>query len=741
MNDLKIRRPPPKAARPIQAVGALVACLLLLPHAWAADADLCVSPEGTVDSGFCAGLPCEAYLGSFAEALETAALLPDIGGQRPHVAICLLADPAQPDRPHTESLVVDGSVAEPLELLFWDRMLCPDPGSEPDQALLELSTSGLGIIHGLSSDMHEGGDCPTARPGVSLSGGGSVILGLDLSGASGFGVHNGVEATPVELNITPSSIRNGTGPAVRSSGTTTLIEVLIAGNRVDDTTGGRALLWGEGDSDLFLRSSVVFGNLIVDEAGDRALVEASRAAIDNSTIVANGLVGVPLLRLGFTPQVYTASDTGLDSEAGWGVWNSVLSRNRQLASATDSAPPPFDAVDWHDPQVPHCGGLAPGNAWFEMDSPFAALEAGDGPLVVLEPDLGQTSQGESLFLRTAFIDNVVGDAPLVSFGGGGADLWVEFLHDTFAGNDSRQLIEWTGTTPGGGLVTIKNLQVDPVEMPLLGVPTYLSAVTSTWNVGPPGTVWMEPQSRDGWLLGPDLEASGQFRDPSEVRALDDCGRFRLVCPGTTIEDCVAWSEASLRLVCALDAAAAYVPSDDFAADLDFAWPWQTSFFPSAIDRAGIPGATGWTCSSLRGTADSPPDLSGGQLGDLDLYPDAVDCDNEDPDVFPQVPEYDGITSPYCEAPEGSCYVCPEGSIPPPQDDDDSGDDDDAGDDDDNSFLPDDDDSGGASVETGCGSSGCGFAWSCDDDGGTVFLAILLLPLSLRRRRSADPRHQ
>ena len=707
---------------------------------WAADTRLCVSPEGVSESD-CAGGPCDAYTPTFSDALQQAALLPDIGDERPHVAVCLLPHPDFPDEPHEESITIEdlsGSLGSPLELALWDRMLCPEVASSADQPLLSIETSGLVIVQGLSSDLHEEGACGASRPGVSLSGGGGVILGLQLDGASGYGVRNGVFATPVELNVTPSSLVNGTGPALHSSGPVTLIEVLVAGYRLDDTSGGQAVIWGEGSSEVFVRSSVILGNLVEGGTEARALLQGPRVAIDNSTIVANGLFGAPLARLGFTPQVYQSAGIGLDSTVVWGVWNSVISRNRILASVTDFAVPEQAPVSWPGPTAPHCGGRALTAPWSELVSPFEELDGGNGALIVLDPTLGAVSNGESLFLRSFFVENDLGDAPLVAFEGGGTSLWIQFLHNTFAANTARGLLEWTGATPGGGMVALRNLQVDVTDQPLLEVPSYLSTITSSLNVGPPGTTWIEPAPNEGWLVGPDIEAVAGFQKADIVRSLADCGRFQLLCPGVGTSDCSGWAEASQRLVCGLDAAAAFVPSEGFADSVDIEWPWQTTFFSPVAEGSAVAGATGWNCTSLRGTADAPPEPGGGVLGDMDLHPDAVDCDNENPDLYPRVPEHDGITSEYCNAPEDSCYVCPEGSEPPPEDDDDSAtsvDDDDSAtsaDDDDSAEIPSDDDSR-SMVEPGCASQGCGYAWSCGDGGLAAIPALPLLALRRRRR--------
>ncbi len=160
------------------------------------------------------------------------------------------------------------------------------------------------------------------------------------------------------------------------------------------------------------------------------------------------------------------------------------------------------------------------------------------------------------------------------------------------------------------------------------------------------------------------------------------------------------------------------------AEISFPWPWETAFF----DGSDVPGATGWTCDQHRGTRDRATLADGGDWGDGDGFPDALDCDNEDPETASSLPELDGFASSDCASSDGDCYTCPEGSTQPADDDDSGTDDDDSG-----ANVDDDDDFTTWAVEEGCAVSGCGVSWSAS--------AGLVLPLlGLRRRRwpSARP---
>ena len=156
---------------------------------------------------------------------------------------------------------------------------------------------------------------------------------------------------------------------------------------------------------------------------------------------------------------------------------------------------------------------------------------------------------------------------------------------------------------------------------------------------------------------------------------------------------------------------------------------------AAGDTSWGVGATGWTCDAARAAFDRHP-LHDPITGDNDGFAEIIDCDNEDPTVFPVLPPHDGYSSPYCVEIEGECYRCPNGVNPPPEpDDDDSANDDDSATDDDDSAEPpaDDDDLAFEPVpEASCGIHGCGLSWSGTDV--ALLVPGLLLFGGCRRRR-------
>jgi hypothetical protein len=229
------------------------------------------------------------------------------------------------------------------------------------------------------------------------------------------------------------------------------------------------------------------------------------------------------------------------------------------------------------------------------------------------------------------------------------------------------------------------------------------------------------------LLGPNLTFDGRLgltENPS-FAALPPCERFKRVCPGATDATCDEWTAAGQAFACAEGTGGDYLLSSNLQFTLDGGrpWPWDTDFF----EVPGFPGwqeigAAGWTCLADRGTVDAHYD-EGGTLawGDADGQPDAVDCNNDDTEVIAEWPLLDGYSSKDCDAPDGSCFLCPkvaeeeepEPETPTPEPEPEP--------------EPEDDTSPVTtpSLEEGCShTSGWGLAWSCDD--GELSVALLAL---------------
>jgi hypothetical protein len=653
---------------------------------------------------------------------------------------CLLSSGTADGAPHTESLFVDNTdqrLGEVVSLALMERPLCPDPTTASDVPALRIATDGPPVtVHGLMLDMSSSGPCEgTSRPGVSAWGGGTVNLSdSTIDGARLFGAANGLDGLHVILTLQGSRVANTLGAAIHTRGPTGILDSEIASNLADSQSGVEAVVWAVPPTGtLDIRDSVLFGNVADGANGSAMALVAGAHFVSGSAFIANGVAGgIPVLQVGYSPLAYSWGGDAMGWD-GFGVLNSVFSRDRQvgptagLELAEFEPAPPFPAT------TVRCTGDFASTAYHDLESPVEGLDAGVGPIVQVDRQAVVSIDGEALFARNFFVSNETGGEAVIVAEGGGAGLKHVLLHNTFASNDARQLFRVDqGLLAGSTLVALRNLVVDlPADPePLLSTGGAPEAVVISMNVGPTGPAWISAlEGPSAELLGPNIEVDGlEFEDPGFVRAASPCDRYLLAAPGTDFEECAALAAINDPLDCTLDEADGWILKQASAEELP-RWVWQTAFFDVGLSgwTLNLPGATGWDPREVRGTIDA---IDGGAtFGDLDWYPDAVDCDNDDPAIFPRVPDYDGITSEFCEAPEASCYVCPEGTEPPPGDDDDSSTE---VDDDDSAVPPEDDDPTGAEIQSGCTSSGCGFAWNCDEG---VLGALPALPfLFVRRRR-------
>jgi len=288
---------------------------------------------------------------------------------------------------------------------------------------------------------------------------------------------------------------------------------------------------------------------------------------------------------------------------------------------------------------------------------------------------------------------------------------VVLVNNTIADNDGAAAVLSLGEGQGGDVSLLRNLVIAGSDgLSALEFETPPDSLTVSMNAGSGVVRWTPPETEPAQaLIGPNLAVEDlTFEEPEALRGLPPCGRHLAVCPEATTADCDV--PGGRLYECAPDLAASYVPTAATSAMLEASWPWQTEYF-AGVDVA-VPGASGWRCWGIRGTWDQWEGY-----GDGDGYPEAVDCDNEDANTIPALPEHDGYSSTWCDATEIDCYTCPAASLPPP---DSSGDDD--------SVYP-----------TLGDCSGCGFAWSCEDSGLLVVLPAMGGLTFLRRRK--DPRRR
>ncbi len=184
----------------------------------AADPDhvLCLAEADPGPTPSCFGVPCGTLHPTLESALEEAAALPDIGGARPEVHLCLGVGSLDDGALWSGNLAIDnrgGTYGEPL-VLHLARPMCPASDSPPSQPLIELISDGNVVAAGPTASLSE---CPSGpRPAVSVWGGGSFVFNAAaVDGWTTYAFANGLGGPAGSLDVREASISGGTGTAVR----------------------------------------------------------------------------------------------------------------------------------------------------------------------------------------------------------------------------------------------------------------------------------------------------------------------------------------------------------------------------------------------------------------------------------------------------------------------------------------------------------------------------------------------
>ena len=694
--------------RPAAAAAAILA---LLPEGASADPDhvLCLAEFDPGPTPSCFGLPCGTLHTTLEDALVEAAALPDLGGERPEVHVCLGVGALDGDALWTGSLSIDnrgGTYGEPF-VMHLGRPMCPSPESSASTPLIEIASDGQVQSSGPMVDFDTCASGP--RPAVSVWGGGDFTFnGSAVHGWAGYAFANGVAGPAGELHIREGSIAGGDGAAIRSSGSTAIFEVELIGNR---TAGEPALVRLDRTGfRLAIYDSAFYGN-IVDPQAD-ALVSGAPVAVWNTSFVANALTGeAPIVLTGAQwPDHATTAPWG-----SGGLQHTTFSRNRWLSDAP--ADPDLRASTYVPAGDSTCSGV-PAVPYEERLHPFDGATSGVPAAVVRvagqNSDVASPGEGLLFFVgRSQFIENL-GATPIY-VDSPGRDVQILLAHNTIADPAVAAVLRVAGEE-NTDVTLVRNLLVDGGDPSVVELLTAVRSIVSTANAAPVAGAWApRGGSYEFELIGPEVVfESAAFLEPETLRSASACDRYAAVCPDVDPQDCI--TPDGSYYVCAPDRAAEFIPTPAFSSRLSVPWPWDTDWFGQPSDQT--PGASGWRCGGLHGTYDF-----WGEAGDSDGFPDVVDCFNEDPERYPSLPEHDGYTSPYCDAGDVDCYICPEGTLPPPQDDDDSGE-----------PTPGTESGRGLVVGEGCTRGGCGVAYFCHSDApaGAAFFSILLL--GPRRRR-------
>ncbi len=529
---------------------AIAAFAALLPVG-AQAAALCVAPGGESPTEF---QSCDdGSFPSFAAALAAAAALPDeAGGGRPVVAITLLG--GEEATAHAESLFVDNRVGlygEPLSLFFGYRPMCPSPDATISSPVVEFATSGSDGIRELNLDLSATGPCPSEHSGVLVWGSGSVgVAEVEVVGWTGWGIASGVVGDPVGLNIINSSIRNGTGVAVRAGGSLSGERFEIAGNRLPGQSVAPGLIWMESTAPgLFLMHVLLFGNQV---EGEKALLSGRIDLLANLVAVGNGLApGGALVESGFSTATHAPGRIPPKNEAR-GLVSGVFSRNRFV-----DIPDAFELPDQPDAGfTSYLSEIACGDCstcqqccmseWMDTPllsraSPFADLAViDDGSLVRVDPSLGFPSDGGGLLIaKNFFVDNEGADelitARLAS------SLSLQLMHNTFGGNGEVAVLQVEGGGDSSELIAVRNVHVGSAQRPI-ELADQIGRLFVSMNTTSSPEAWAElgTSPPDTSLVGPEIAAEAfGFRSPSAIESLTGCQATMLVCPDASADDCAS----------------------------------------------------------------------------------------------------------------------------------------------------------------------------------------------------------
>jgi hypothetical protein len=700
-----------------------------------ADYNLCVFPDGIQAPDGCGELCSGDPVESVSEALLLAEGLPNgPDDNRPWVRICL-----DSIAPHVESIDIDnadGRYGAPLVLFSTPAGLCPDPGTPASQAVITWSSPSspppgrppdqiTELVLDLRSEDQEGspGPCPDPRPGIRVQGTGDIhIHQVRMAGTSGFGIGNGLAGPPSTLVAANTSILDCSGAAIRTAGPASVGTMDVVGCRLPAESEAQAVVEVLPGGTLILTSSVLFGNVVeASPSEDQRAVILGAARLDRVGVIANVVPeNHSVLRLGFLgPELHVMTDELLATQPTAGIANSIVSRNQHVV---DGSSIHLAASGW-DPLTPGFGVCAGASdvPWGLRPSPAEGAGSAAGPLVTFDGAVAHDEDGEGRIVGSWLVDNDLADSPVIESQSSSPLLSLDISQNTFGGNGDGPLLSVAEIGIGQSVYVARNLRADGQAAAQSALVVAKEAPTSlvvTMNAAPKGWEPYRGPESSHQLTGPQVSfPTFDPTDPVVLSALGHCELFLLSCPDAGSADCSTWGPE--ELVCPIDTALSWLPSESFSDSLGTAWPWDTDFYERHGDSETVAGATGAACLSWRAPRDEW-DL----WGDGDWFPDSVDCDNEDAAVWPVVPSLDGYSSTWCESSDADCYSCPDGSSPPPDDDDSS-----APSDDDDSSLDDDDEWPSGSGGFDC-DDGCGFSWGCS---GSQPVLVVLPFLWLGRR--------
>jgi hypothetical protein len=717
------------------SMGATVLLVASPAHSQQNLYEWCVDATGTVsDWSICypTGTPCSEVHATIADALAAAAATPDyLPGLRPEEhRFCILTPGIHTESVHVEN--TDGVIGKSLQFRYGSAFAlsgCPDEaGDDPMFRIEGNGANELDHLVTVTSLRMDQRACPgSERPLADISSSDFELIDGRLVGGVGPLMTAVQPSSEISVGLQTTRIEGVQGPLYSGDGRFSAVASEIS--RIDAGASPLINLTGRG-ARIDLNTTALFANI---SRGEPLISLASDVYFWTATLAGNVVLGgAPLVAVEVAEHDRTVNIV---------IDRSVFSRNHLLGDGTAS-PPAFvsisntvdqeclpagaDSRPYHDRDLP---------AWTGTSSPAALIDLFGAQLV----------PRANVSLQKSFVvaNQMAAGGAVFRMGGDVDGLTLSLVHSTFDEPNGR-LVDGGGAGSGARFVSARNLYLQEPGIDLGKAWTHIEMSMDEINPDP-GPVAEALGDIDG-VIGPfpklaPWEDSPWFRDVATVRGLTNCARNTLVCPE------VEFNCSGINWYCALDEAAAYVPTPEFRDGVSFPWPWRGVIdLIDVLENDGeVPGATGWRCNGH----DFPWDVhrpASQDNGDGDTYTTLLDCDNDNPLIVPILPEEDGITTPDCRPTEGGCYECPDGTEV--TDDDDAIDDDDAVDDDDSAPEdptpepaptpdPGDDDT---SLKTGCAVTGCGVPYRCvDGQPVPAWLSLLLAPLGLRRRRwRSDP---
>lgn len=612
--------------------------------------------------------------------------------------------------PLSEHLVIDlaesplrGALRLSTPDLF-DPTLCRQASADASAPLIDLSSDGqVDFEFSMLSGVFLASTCDLAPAPVLRSQG----VQVDVAKVRIVGGHGpAVQVSSAELNLRDFRIQDLDGPALVGDGTWYLSHGEISSNRSESVAMVEHSDGDLGIHQVALHANGVLGAPLIRTDGQLSLIASYLG--DNVVIGEEALV--------------ETAPAPVDDWAPTGVWHTAVEGNELLASGDVSVPLAEDP-GLFVPNTPFCLPLgADGMPFRQRPRPQATDSVtSDAPLILVRASgpAGNASIGltQNIIVGNRFAGALLGIEDV-------AFLQTSVLHNTIALeapvralSASSGEVRWLST---------RNLFLSEF-LPLQTVP--LARVEATMDGVPLGLSHpLRESSAATQLLGPTIEIPAPMDLLVGMKGglnLSACERLERLCPNLSA-DCDNRIAGGDEVPCALGDAVAFLPIDESLSMLSPAWPWTADWWESAGDRVPL-GATGEDCL----VGDLPFDESQdsfGITGDGDGFTELTDCDNENQNLTPGLPEQHDVVSGPCQSAPEACFQCPpelesDDDDSATFDDDDSGVVDDAGDPPD---FPNPDEAEHSCLYMG----GCGFAWS-----GVVGLLGLGVP---RRRRRLPP---